>query len=123
MVLLDFWGDWCPWCRKCYPHEKDLLLKLAGRPFAMLGVNTDNTRDDAKRAVQRDQLNWSSWFDGRGGAGTICQSWRITSFPQIYLIDHNGVIRKKLVGYDEAALKKLALEVDELVRDAEDAKK
>jgi thiol-disulfide isomerase/thioredoxin len=119
VVLLDFWGDWCPPCRACYPHEKALVLKLAGRPFVMLGVNADKTADDAKRATQRDGLNWASWFDADVA---IRKAWNIRAIPTFYLIDHNGVIRKTHTGYSEAALKRLALEAEELVRDAEQAR-
>ncbi len=124
VVLVDFWGDWCPFCRKCYPHEKEMVLKLAGRPFLILGVNVDNSKTAALRAVQRDQLNWSSWFDdGKRGSGPIARNYKVHNFPAFFLIDHNGVIRKKFTGYSEASLKHLLREAEELIRDAEEARK
>jgi len=117
VVLLDFWGDWCPFCRSCYSVEKDLVLKLGGRPFVMLGVNSDPTKDMAREAVRRDELNWDSWYDGRRGA--IADRWEIGSFPTFFLIDHTGVIRKTFKGADKEELQKLFAEAEELVRDAE----
>jgi len=121
VVLLDFWGDWCPYCRSCYGVEKDLVLKLGGRPFVMLGVNSDRTKDLAREGVQRDELNWDSWYDGR--RGTIAERWEVDGFPSFFLIDHRGVIRKKFSGADKKELGKLFAEAEELVRDAEAARR
>jgi len=34
VTVLDFWVDWCPYCRKTYPIERELVQRLAerGRP-------------------------------------------------------------------------------------------
>ena len=45
VILLEFWGDWCPHCVRLYPYERILVSKLRGRRFAMLGVNTDARTD------------------------------------------------------------------------------
>ncbi len=31
VVLLDFWVDWCPYCREMYPTERALLKKHGDR--------------------------------------------------------------------------------------------
>jgi len=121
VVLLDFWGDWCPYCKSCYGVEKDLVLKLGGRPFVMLGVNVDRTKDAARAAIERDALNWDSWYDGRGG--NIADRWEVDGFPSFFLIDHRGVIRKRFSGADKKELGKLFAEAEELVRDAEAARR
>jgi len=123
VVLLDFWGDWCPYCRECYPHEKEMVSKLAGRPFVMLGVNTDRSAAEAKVVVAREQLNWASWTDSPLAGSPITKAWNIESFPTVYLIDHNGIIRRKLVGFSQPAMIRLAQEAEELVQDAEKDKR
>jgi hypothetical protein len=44
VVLLTFWGHWCGPCRSMYPHERSLVKRLEGQPFALLGVNSDTDR-------------------------------------------------------------------------------
>lgn len=76
-----------------YPHERSLVNSLQGRPFALLGVNTDDKLSTAIDAVKENNLNWRSWYDG--DSGSIVESFGISSFPTIFLVDHTGVIRYK----------------------------
>ncbi len=96
VVMLDFWGHWCPPCRAMYPHEQLIVDKTAGLPFVLIGVNSDNRLEVAQRAVRDDKLPWRNFWDGpRGTNGPISQQWNITAWPTVYLIDGNGVIRFK----------------------------
>ena len=74
-----------------YPHERSLVQNMAGRPFKLLGVNNDQKKKIATDAIEENDLNWRSWFDGP--SGPIVKKFKINSFPTIFLIDHRGVIR------------------------------
>lgn len=98
VVLLDFWADWCPHCVRMYPHEREMLEKYADKPFAIVGVNTDQpTR--LKQVQEQKLVTWRSFADGPGGP--IAEAWRVASIPTIYVLDHEGVIRYKNVRGDE----------------------
>jgi thiol-disulfide isomerase/thioredoxin len=111
VVVLDFFADWCGYCREMYPLERELVQRLQGRPFALLGVNCDDSRADALQAVTRSKLNWRSWWDG---AGRIAGQWHVDGYPTIYVLDHKGTIRYKNVrGADlEAVVDKLVAECE-----------
>jgi hypothetical protein len=74
------------------PHERSLVKRLEGEPFALIGVNTDDDREKVKSRSEKDQVTWRSFYDGSTG-GPICQEWKVNSFPTIYVIDHEGTIR------------------------------
>lgn len=76
-----------------YPHERSLVEKFQGRPFALIGVNSDIDRAEARRAVRDEALTWRSFFDG--SPGPIASRWRIRGWPTLFLIDHDGVIRAR----------------------------
>jgi hypothetical protein len=80
-----------------YPHERSLVKRLANKPFALLGVNSDKDREELKKVVEKEQLNWRSWWDG-SISGPIAKSYGIIGWPTIYVLDANGVIQ--YVGYD-----------------------
>ena len=82
-----------------FPHERSLVKRLQGRPFALLGVNTDQDPQKLKADNQREQITWRSWFDG-STRGPICQQYQVNGFPTIYVLDPYGVIRYKGVRGD-----------------------
>jgi hypothetical protein len=75
------------------PHERSLVKRLEGKPFALLGVNLDNSKENMKKAEESHEITWRSWFDGR--EGSIGKQWHIKYLPTIYLLDAKGVIRYK----------------------------
>jgi endonuclease YncB( thermonuclease family)/thiol-disulfide isomerase/thioredoxin len=89
VVILDFWADWCPYCAQMYPHERVMLQKFAGKPFAILGVNRD-TRERYQQVLAQRKVTWPSFYDGPGGP--IGERWNVTSIPEIYVLNADGVI-------------------------------
>jgi hypothetical protein len=77
------------------PHERSLVKRLEGKPFALLGVNFDDSKKELKKVEEDNKITWRSFFDGR--TGPIAKKWRIESIPTIYVLDHKGVIRYKNV--------------------------
>jgi thiol-disulfide isomerase/thioredoxin len=92
VVLLTFSGNWCGPCRAMYPKERALVEQLQGRPFALLSVNTDHDRETLRRSISQGEITWRCWWES-GVEGPICSRWLIEGFPQVYLLDHKGVIR------------------------------
>ena len=31
VVVLDFWGDWCPFCKAAYTYQRQLVRRMEGR--------------------------------------------------------------------------------------------
>ena len=73
------------------PQERKLVERLAGKPFALLGVNADTDQAKLKAAVAREKITWRSIRDGE--AGPIATAWNVHSWPTIYVLDSKGVIR------------------------------
>src|SRR5262249_46358028 len=96
-----------------YEHERSLVKRLQGKPFALLGVNSDTSREELKQVIQKEKMTWRSWYAGEGG-GRIAQQYKVRSWPSIFVIDHRGVIRFKDVrGHDmDKAVDQLLAEMD-----------
>lgn len=116
VVLLHFWGNWCGPCRAMYPHLNSLANKLADEPFVLLGVNSDQTRAAAKKAVADEKIAWRSFWNGGSTGGPISKRFGIQGWPTLFLIDHHGVIRHKWTGSPGAD--KLKEAVEALVKEA-----
>jgi hypothetical protein len=80
-----------------YPHERSLVKRLADKPFALLGINSDRDKDELKKTMKEENITWRSWWDGGGTDGPIAKKWNVHGWPTIYVLDHKGVIRFKNV--------------------------
>ena len=84
-----------------WPHERSLVSQLAGKPFAVVGVNISEPNASAlKKLMETENLTWRTLSDPRTseGWGPISKKWNLAGTPTIYLIDSKGVIRHKWLG-------------------------
>ncbi|HEV8058228.1 MAG TPA: sigma-70 family RNA polymerase sigma factor [Gemmataceae bacterium] len=94
VVVLIFCGHWCGPCRQMEPAKQELVKRHAGKPFALLEVNSDDDPDEWKAIMKQSGYTWRCWADG-GKTGPIAQHWNVTKWPTIFLLDEHGVIRSK----------------------------
>jgi hypothetical protein len=105
------------------PHERSLVEKWQGRPFAIVGVNSDGTDNAEGLAKYREQakkmgVTWRSFRDEADTPRTS-EIWRVQVWPTLYFIDHDGVIRHKDIR-DDAEMEKA---LEEMIAKAEAAAK
>src|ERR1700745_3190014 len=107
------------------PHERSLVNKLSGKPFVLIGVNSDKEKPqfDPKqfeKDLKDNQVTWRSFQNQRKDQKAIADEWKVQGWPTLYLVDHKGVIKKKgLGGPGNEVLDK---EVEKLVAAAEKEK-
>jgi hypothetical protein len=82
-----------------YPHERSLVKNLESKPFALVGVNSDEDREKLKKALQKENITWRSFWD-RTTSGPIASAWNVQGWPTIYVLDAKGVIRYRDVRGD-----------------------
>ena len=97
-----------------YPHERSLVKSLKEKPFALVGVNSDEDREKLKKVIKEKELNWRSFWNASGAQGVISAQWGVFGWPTIYLLDANGVIR-----YKNVRGKKLDAAIAELLAELE----
>jgi hypothetical protein len=68
------------------------VAKYQHRPFVLLGVNSDEDRDQIKQAIATKGINWRSWWAG-GIDGAIPRLYQVQRWPTLYLLDGKGTIR------------------------------
>lgn len=101
-----------------FPHERSLVKRLADKPFALIGVNSDRDLNELKEVLHTEQITWRSFWNGpKGTGGPISEAWNVRGWPTLYLIDHKGIIRHKWVG--SPGDKVLDAAIEELVKKAE----
>jgi hypothetical protein len=102
------------------PHERSLVNRLEDKPFVLLGVNSDRDPEQLQKDLKENQVTWRSFQNQRKEAKAIAEEWNVQGWPTLYLIDHNGVIKKRWLGSPNAEV--LDKEVEKLVQAAEKGK-
>src|SRR5216684_1404291 len=98
VVLLDFWGTWCPPCRESVPILRDLHKKYAGKSFQLVGISSDNDEDVWKTFIQAQHMDWSEYIDL---SDEVLRAFKVESFPTYIVLDKDGVIRFRQSGLGE----------------------
>ena len=81
------------------------MKRLAGKPFVLLGINSDADREAIKKTLKEKKITWRSWWDNGSKFGPIQTKWRVEQRPVIYVLDAKGVIRyKNMISVDEEDL-------------------
>jgi len=71
-----------------YPHERSLVEEMRDKPFALIGVNSDQTVERAKEAVEKNKLNWRSFQNQEAGREVpIATDWAVQGWPTVVILD------------------------------------
>src|SRR6266481_4875378 len=66
-----------------YPHERSLVKRLEGKPFVILGVNSDEDRDELKQDMKQEGITWRSFWNGGSTDGPILSKWKVGRRPWV----------------------------------------
>ena len=109
VVLLDFWATWCPPCMMSIPELVELQKKYRHKGLVILGISIDDPRKITDRGLRafgkKVGINYTILrFNNR-----VLQDYfgnRAISIPTMFIIDREGKIRRKHVGYSPGAVEK-----------------
>ena len=97
VVLLDFWGTWCGPCREFTPTMVEINQRLAGQPFVMISVAVaEQSEKGWKDYIAAKKMIWPQYLDT---SKQIARLYDVHEFPTYILVDHEGILRDRKIGY------------------------
>jgi thiol-disulfide isomerase/thioredoxin len=111
-VLLDFWATWCEPCRRDLPAVEKLHQEFHRKGLVVLGVDGREDSEAVRQFLSSSKLSYPILLTPDSG---MIQSYNVTAFPTVVLIDADGKVVYYHVGAggDKAlreSLAKLGLE-------------
>ena len=111
VVLLDFWATWCGPCKESIPHLIQLYKNYRGSGFELVGMNVDKGDGEP---VRRFIMSMDIPYPVVTAPEDVVRTYRVTGIPVAFLIDKEGKIREKVVGFSGAIAQQLNTKVADL---------
>jgi cytochrome c biogenesis protein CcmG, thiol:disulfide interchange protein DsbE len=95
VVVLNFWATWCPPCIEETPSLVHMTAEMKDKGVVVLAVSID--ADDAAyhKFLKDYNVNMVTVRDEAKKASTLYGTF---GWPETYVIDRTGVIRRKFIG-------------------------
>jgi peroxiredoxin len=93
VVLVDFWGTWCPPCVAEIPNIKAAYAKYHKRGFEVVGISADKDRETLEAFVRNHEIPWINLFeDDADGEHPVAKKYGIHVFPTPILVNREGIV-------------------------------
>jgi thiol-disulfide isomerase/thioredoxin len=129
VTLVNFWGTWCPPCRREFPHIVELAAKFGGQnDFQLYAVSCGEGADedlDALRGETRSFLEDAKTtlptyadqsFATRKALMLVLESDGF-AYPTTMIVDRQGTIRGLWIGYARGSEQAMERLVDQLLEE------
>lgn len=114
VVLIEFWATWCPPCRESIPAMNELYRKYNDKGLVLLGISVDkgqNVEEDLRAFVKEYSIQYPVAIDSKN----INNLYGVYSIPTTVLIDKEGKIALKNIGYSSEIEERLSSEIERLL--------
>ena len=95
VLVLNFWATWCPPCEEELPSLMRMQDRLRARGVTVLGVSIDVDGDEYHRFLKQRSVNFLTVRDPEQKIPAL---YGTSGWPETYIIDRQGVMRRKFIG-------------------------
>lgn len=96
VALIDFWATWCPPCRKEIPHFNKLYAEYRKQGLLVIGLALDEKAAEVRTFMRQMPIEYPVAF---ASPELQQQFGGIEVYPTAFLVDREGRIVKKYLGY------------------------
>ncbi len=111
VVLISFWADWCPTCKREFPSLNRLSSIYDKNDIVVLSVamgNSSGTRD----FIRNNEFNFKILIDN--DLRVSSSLYKVFMIPAAFIIDKNGIVVKSYFGQQNWMNENIIKELKEL---------
>jgi len=95
VLVLNFWATWCPPCVEEMPSLVEMQKRMKAKGVTVLAVSVDVDENAYRQFLKDHNVNLLTVRDPDQKASGLYGTFK---FPETYVIDRNGVMRRKFIG-------------------------
>ncbi|HEU0063712.1 MAG TPA: TlpA disulfide reductase family protein, partial [Flavisolibacter sp.] len=110
-VLLVFWASWCVPCREEFPELKSIYKSYHHKGLEIIAASIDKDVKAWKSTIESEHINQWWQFLVDESKPRVSSMYFVNGVPLIVLIDKQGKIISRWIGYSQANLDSLIKEM------------
>ena len=95
IVLLNFWATWCAPCVEEMPSLVQLQQRMKDKGVTVVAVSVDVDNEAYHNFLKDHRIDLLTVRDPDQKANNLYGTFK---FPETYIIDRNGIVRRKFIG-------------------------
>jgi cytochrome c biogenesis protein CcmG, thiol:disulfide interchange protein DsbE len=95
VVVLNFWATWCAPCVEEIPSLVEMQRRMKAKGVTVLAVSVDVDENAYHQFVKDHNVTLLTVRDPSGNSNHLYGTFK---YPETYVIDRNGVMRRKFIG-------------------------
>lgn len=95
VVVLNFWATWCPPCIEETPSLVQMADQVKSKGVTVVGVSIDVDKSAYENFVRSHNMDYVTVRDPEQKSSAL---YGTTGWPETFIIDRQGVLRRKFVG-------------------------
>jgi peroxiredoxin len=95
VVVLNFWATWCAPCVEEIPSLVAMQRRMKEKGVTVVAVSVDVDESAYRQFVRDHNVNLLTVRDPDQKSNAL---YGTSKFPETYIIDRNGVMRRKFIG-------------------------
>ena len=95
VVVLNFWATWCPPCVEETPSLVQMQQRMKDKGVEVLAISLDVDEGAYRKFLKDYRVDLLTVRDADEKSNSLYGTFK---FPETYIIDRNGVLRRKFVG-------------------------
>jgi peroxiredoxin len=108
VVVVNFWGSWCPPCRAEMPELNAMYARLKDKGLRVVGVNLNETKDRAVAYLEQNPVGYDLWYGADiKETQRLFRDWGGVGVPWNIIVGRDGKVHSWMIGFGPGAMEEM----------------